>query len=338
MAEVYADWRGHVIVCGLRGVGLRIVEQLNLSGVPAVVLEDDPDPRLARILLAWGVPRVAGSSRAAESLTGAGLDGAAAVVCVQHDDLYTLETALLIRQLRPDVRIVVQFSNPAVGRALSQAGVIVLDVAALSAPSMVEACLRSGTEDFTLSGEPFAAARTAAPRAASLRELYGSLAPIAVTPSGVTPSGATPSGMTPSGVTPSGGAEVVVCPGRDFRVAAGDEVTLFGTPQELAAAGLLTGTGNGPGSGSGLARRPPPGGPGRCAAWCCPCCTPGTAASPWPSACCWPCWPPRPSGCGWPTARSAPCTCRSWTRPTSPWRRSPPSATATSPSAASPGG
>ncbi len=227
MAEVYADWRGHVIVCGLRGVGLRIVEQLNLSGVPAVVLEDDPDPRLARILLAWGVPRVAGSSRAADSLTGAGLAGAAAVVCVQDDDLYTLETALLIRQLRPDVRIVVQFGNPAVGRALSQAGVIVLDVAALSAPSMVEACLRSGSQDFTLSGQPFTAARTAAPRAASLRELYGALAPVAV--------------------VPADGAEVVVCPGRDFLVAAADEVTLFGTPQELAAAGLLPG--NDPGSG-----------------------------------------------------------------------------------------
>jgi hypothetical protein len=32
----YADWRGHVIVCGLRFVGLRIVEELNQSGVPAV--------------------------------------------------------------------------------------------------------------------------------------------------------------------------------------------------------------------------------------------------------------------------------------------------------------
>jgi Trk K+ transport system NAD-binding subunit len=52
-------------------------------------------------------------------------------------------------------------------------------------------------------------------------------------------------------VTPSAGAEVVVCPGRDFRVAAGDDVTLFGTPHELAAAGLLTGTGSGPGSGAG---------------------------------------------------------------------------------------
>ena len=30
------SWHGHVIVCGLDGVGLRIVEQLALSGVPAV--------------------------------------------------------------------------------------------------------------------------------------------------------------------------------------------------------------------------------------------------------------------------------------------------------------
>ena len=226
MAEVYADWRGHVIVCGLRGVGLRIVEQLSLSGVPAVVLDDDPDTRLARILLSWGVPRIPGSSRAAGSLTGAGLAGAAAVVCVQHDDLYTLETALLIRQLRQDVRVVVQFGNPAVGRALTQAGVIVLDVAGLSAPSMVEACLRSGTQEFILSGERFAAVRAATPRAASLRELYGALAPVAV--------------------VPADGAEVVVCPGRDFSVAAGDEVTLFGTPQDLRAAGMT-----GPGTGAG---------------------------------------------------------------------------------------
>ena len=86
MASGYADWRGHVIVCGLRGVGLRIVEA---------------------------------SSRIAEILTDAGLAGATAVICVQHDDLYTLETALLTRQLREDVRVVAQLGNPAVGRALS---------------------------------------------------------------------------------------------------------------------------------------------------------------------------------------------------------------------------
>jgi Trk K+ transport system NAD-binding subunit len=218
VATAYADWRGHVIVCGLHGVGLRIIEQLNLSGVPAVVVDDNPDPRLAGILIGWGVPHIAGNSRAAETLAEAGLAGAAAVVCAQGDDLHTLETALLARKLRDDVRIVVQLANPAVGRALSQIAVSVLDVAGLSAPSIAEACLGSGTQEIILSGERFAAARTTSPRAASLRELYGALAPIAI--------------------LPAAGGSVVVCPGRDHEVAPGDDVTLIGTPDELRAAGV----------------------------------------------------------------------------------------------------
>jgi len=89
-----------VIVCGLHRVGLRIVQQLSLSGVPAVVVDDNPDLRLARNLVTWGVPPIAGSSRAAETLAGAGLAGCAAVVCAEEDDLRTLETALLTRKLR----------------------------------------------------------------------------------------------------------------------------------------------------------------------------------------------------------------------------------------------
>jgi len=43
----------HVIVCGLQGVGLRIVEQLHLSGTPVIVIDDDADARFARILEDW---------------------------------------------------------------------------------------------------------------------------------------------------------------------------------------------------------------------------------------------------------------------------------------------
>jgi hypothetical protein len=64
----------------------------------------------------------------------------------------------------------------------------------------------------------FLAARTAAPSAATLRELYGALAPVAVVP-------------------PVG--DVLVCPGRDTAVNPGDEVTLIGTPDELAAASVI---------------------------------------------------------------------------------------------------
>jgi Trk K+ transport system NAD-binding subunit len=215
---MYADWCGHVIVCGLHSVGLRIVEQLNLSGVPAVVVDDDPDVRLARQLTGWGVPHLAGSPRSAATLAEAGLTGAAALICVLEDDLHTLETVLLTRELRADVPVVVQLANPAVGRALAQVEVSVLDVAGLSAPAIAEACLQSGTQEIALDGERFLAAQTTAPRTASLRDLYGALAPVAV--------------------LPAAGGEVVVCPGRDHTVAQGDRVTLFATPEELRAAGI----------------------------------------------------------------------------------------------------
>jgi Trk K+ transport system NAD-binding subunit len=217
VAGGYADWRGHVIVCGLHSVGLRIVEQLNLSGVPAVVVDDQPDPALARQLAGWGVPHLPASSRTAAMLTEAGLAGAAAVICVLEDDLHTLETALLTRELRADVRVVVQLANPAVGRALAQIDVAVLDVAGLSAPAIAEACLQSGLQEIPLDGERFLAARTVAPHAGTLRDLYGALAPIAVLPAAGDP---------------------VVCPGRDQQVSWGDQVTVFGTPDELRAAGL----------------------------------------------------------------------------------------------------
>jgi Trk K+ transport system NAD-binding subunit len=240
------SWQGHVIVCGLPGVGLRIVEQLTLSGVPAVVVDDNPAPALARMTAAWGVPLVTGPARAEETLMSAGLAGAIAVICAQDDDLSALETALLARRLRAEVRVVAQLTNPAVGRAVKAAGVAVLDVAGLSAPSVVEVCLGDGVQEMSLSGMRFLAARTTAPSAATLRELYGALAPVAVVP-------------------PAG--DVLVCPGRDTQVSAGDEVTLIGTPDELAAADIidhperirrLTATASPGGPGAGAA----PGSPG----------------------------------------------------------------------------
>lgn len=98
----YADWEGHVIVCGLQEVGLRIVEQLSQPGVPAVVIDDDPDPRMELIVAGWGVPHARASSRIPATFTAAGMAGAIAVVCVYDDDLHTLQAALLARQLRAD--------------------------------------------------------------------------------------------------------------------------------------------------------------------------------------------------------------------------------------------
>jgi Trk K+ transport system NAD-binding subunit len=221
-AAEYAGWCGHVIVCGLHGVGLRAVEQFVAAEVPVVVVDDEPDRSLVRQLAAWRVPYLAASARMAETLQAAGIAGARALVCVEEDDVHTLETTLLARRLRADLRIVVEMRNPAVGGALAEvtgAGTV-LDTAVLSAPSVVEACVRADRHEFDLAGERFAVRHATVAGTGTLRTLYGDLAPIAV--------------------VPEGGADMVICPGRDHRVCAGDRVSVVGADGELPPGSAAT--------------------------------------------------------------------------------------------------
>jgi Trk K+ transport system NAD-binding subunit len=217
LSEV-ATWRGHVIVCGLSGVGLRTVEQLNQAGVKVAVLDDEPDQRLVRVVEGWDVPYIVGSTRVSGSLDRAGIAGARAVVCAERTEVQTLETSLLISELRPDIRVVVQLANAAVGAAVTQVTGpgTVLDVASLAAPSIVEACLGDDHYQIELAGIRFVTAEVDVERYASLRALIGALAPIAV--------------------VPADGSATVACPGRDHMVHIGDQVTVLGTEAELAEA------------------------------------------------------------------------------------------------------
>ena len=96
-----------------------------------------------------------------------------------------------------------------------------LDVAALAAPAVVEACRGTQPRHLVLAGQTFHAVELVADRAASLRELYGELAPVAVARAGE-----------------DGTPETQVCPGRDTVVQPGDKVTVVGTPAEFDAHGV----------------------------------------------------------------------------------------------------
>jgi Trk K+ transport system NAD-binding subunit len=226
-----------VIVCGLNAVGLRTVEQLHLAGARVVVLDDDPDERLARVVRGWGIPHLHRSAHLSDPLYEAGILGASAVVCAETTDLRTLETVLLIRDLRPDVRVVADLDNPAVAHAVEEvlSSVGVLDVAALFAPAVVEACIGRRARDITLGHTKFVAAEVSAPHDGTLRELYGSLAPI--------------------GVVTDAHDELIACPGRDQAVSAKDRVTLLGTHEELQHAGLIPRAGSHAGSRASLGTR-----------------------------------------------------------------------------------
>ena len=87
------------------------------------------------------------------------------MVCVEVNEIHALETALRIREIRPDVRIVAQLANPSVARALERVSGrgSVLDVATLAAPSFVEACLHRDAHDIELGGVHFAVVQVEVP-------------------------------------------------------------------------------------------------------------------------------------------------------------------------------
>ena len=209
--------RGHVVVCGLNALGLRIVEVLRNSAVPVVLVDDDPDPRLVAIIERWEVPYVAEMPRLPEVLIGAGVLEARAVVSVEEDDLQNLETALVVRTLRPDARIIVRMANAAVGAAVGELVKFgaALDVAGLAAPSLVEACRPGAQLALELEDESFVVSETVVTRPGSLRSIYEDLVPIVV-------------------VEPD--ARTEICPGRDHLVRPGDRVVVLGVPDDLTEA------------------------------------------------------------------------------------------------------
>ena len=217
----WREWRAHVIVCGLNGVGLRVVEQLRLSGEQVVVVEGEPDPRRLAIVLELGAAHLPVDPRRTTALENANLASATALVCAAGSDLENLEIALLARRMQPDVRVVVELGNAALGRALARVTGpdSVLDPASLAAPTLAESCLDLSARPFPIDGSPFELRELTAPRDSTLRLLFGDLAPIAVVPA-------------------DDAAEMVVCPGRDLAVRTGDRVFVIGTPEDLATRGV----------------------------------------------------------------------------------------------------
>jgi Trk K+ transport system NAD-binding subunit len=160
----------------------------------------------------------------ARDLALADVEHSIAVVCAGDDDAVNLEIALLARKASPNVRVVSRVSNDVLREAIANdngPGAI-LDVAELAAPAVVEACLSQATHDFEAAGMKFLVSGKTASREATLRELYGDLAPVAVI----------------HGEDSPDPGEMEICPGRDRRVRAGDWTMMIGTADELAAQGI----------------------------------------------------------------------------------------------------
>jgi Trk K+ transport system NAD-binding subunit len=208
--------RGHVIVHGLEGLGLRVVEHLVALGVDVVAVDDGARPGAVQAATALGATVVPHVDGAAAALATAGLREARAVICLSATDLGALEASLLVRRQRPDITVVAQIRNPAVARAVqADAGVLVLDVATVAAPAVVEACLGEAGHGLRVGDESVQVRSVEAPADGLLRDLFGEdLVPLCV--------------QAPD-------AEPVVCPPRDLHIRAGDQVSLLGEAEAWVA-------------------------------------------------------------------------------------------------------
>jgi Trk K+ transport system NAD-binding subunit len=208
---------GHIIVCGLDGIGVTIVEQLHRCGQQVIVLEQFTMPSQLQSVSAWTAAVVGSKGSLAQTLHAAGIATASAIVCVVAQDLQNVQLALQARHMNPLVRVVSQLGNNAVRRAMagSNGPGAVIDGASLAAPAIVEACLGRRLHEMQFGTTAFVAA-TVPVDGGTLRSLFGDLAPVAVTRNGL----------------------VFACPGRDFATEAGDYATMLGTPDELRMRGI----------------------------------------------------------------------------------------------------
>src|SRR5262249_6252185 len=118
------------ILCGLGRLGWRVLEYLQAAGLPVVAIDLNlapDDPRLGKVRL------VKGDCRTREALEAAGVARARGGLILTRDDLVNLSTALMVRSLHPDVRVVMRMFNQ---NLIARLGKAVTNVFALSTSSL----------------------------------------------------------------------------------------------------------------------------------------------------------------------------------------------------------
>lgn len=108
MRALAKTYSGHVILCGLGKVGLRVLEQLLRLGEDVVVLEKDADSQNLAYAEKHGVPVLIGDGRQASVLEDLNVAQAKSIIAATDDDLANLEMALDARKAQPNIRVVMR--------------------------------------------------------------------------------------------------------------------------------------------------------------------------------------------------------------------------------------
>ncbi|WP_017315818.1 potassium channel family protein [Mastigocladopsis repens] len=133
----------HYIVCGLSGIGIKIVQQLYASGHEVVVIERDSNNKYVNTARGVGIPVIYADASFSATLKVANLDCAAAVLAVTGNDATNLEIALKAKCMTPNVPVIVHYADPDFARMAQEVFDFeaVLSPAELAAPAFAAAAL-----------------------------------------------------------------------------------------------------------------------------------------------------------------------------------------------------
>ncbi|MGA7731167.1 MAG: NAD-binding protein [Chloroflexia bacterium] len=136
--------KGHIVLCGLDGLGLRTLSELRNLGEEVTVVADDASIAFIERAEALGGEFIRGNYRDEATLKTACVADARALVITAADDVGNIHAALAAQELNPNIRIVLRIFNQEFGQRLASlfADCEVLSSSAIAAPAFVSAALR----------------------------------------------------------------------------------------------------------------------------------------------------------------------------------------------------
>ncbi|MEM8810604.1 MAG: NAD-binding protein, partial [Cyanobacteria bacterium P01_G01_bin.38] len=111
---------GHHIVCGLGGVGIRIVDQLRGVGEELIAIEQNPNGRFLGAARSQKFPFLVADASVPETLNMANIRKAASVLAVTSDDMVNLEIAITAKSLAPRLPVLVRIHDPKFAKQIQQ--------------------------------------------------------------------------------------------------------------------------------------------------------------------------------------------------------------------------
>ncbi|HHP7229420.1 MAG TPA: potassium channel family protein [Xenococcaceae cyanobacterium] len=110
----------HHIVCGLGGVGIQIVRQLQSQGHEVVAIESDHNNRFIHCARSLGVPVIIEDASLATTLKAVSSAKAHSLIAVTSNDMVNLEIALSAKAVAPYVKTIVRSHDPQFAQSVQE--------------------------------------------------------------------------------------------------------------------------------------------------------------------------------------------------------------------------